>query len=183
MSSTVHHAFFDTALGRCGVAWGEAGLCAVQLPEVNAERALQRIHSRAPGSVEAKPPPEVQFAMNRIAALLDGAVDDLQDIPLDMYGISPFYQRVFALARQIPPGQTTTYGAMAEALQTPGSARAIGQALGFNPFAPVVPCHRVLAAQGGAGGFSAAGGLNTKLRMLEIERAVLGQGPGLFDAL
>jgi methylated-DNA-[protein]-cysteine S-methyltransferase len=120
--------------------------------------------------------------MDRIAALLAGASDDLQDIQLDMHGISPFYQQVYALARQIPPGQTTTYGAMAEALQAPGSARAIGQALGFNPFAPVVPCHRVLAAQSGAGGFSAAGGLSTKLRMLQIERAVFGATPGLFDA-
>ncbi|MFZ4288894.1 methylated-DNA--[protein]-cysteine S-methyltransferase [Variovorax sp. HJSM1_2] len=183
MSPSLHHAFFDTPLGRCGVAWGTSGLCAVQLPEVNPARALERIHSRAPGSVEATPPAAVQQAMDRIAALLGGEMDDLLDIALDMHGISPFYQRVYALARQIPPGQTTSYGAMAEALQSPGSARAIGQALGFNPFAPVVPCHRVLAANGGAGGFSAAGGLNTKLRMLEIERAVLGQGPGLFDAL
>lgn len=182
MPTAAHHAFFDTPLGRCGVAWGAAGLCAVQLPEVDAAHALQRIHSRAPGSVEATPPPQVQQAMDRIAALLEGASDDLQDIQLDMHGISPFYQQVYALARQIPPGQTTTYGAMAEALQAPGSARAIGQALGFNPFAPVVPCHRVLAAQGGAGGFSAAGGLSTKLRMLQIERAVFGGTPGLFDA-
>ncbi len=86
------------------------------------------------------------------------------------------------LARTIPPGTTLTYGEIAARLGNPGHARAVGQALGSNPFAPVVPCHRVLAAGGRSGGFSANGGVATKLRMLQIERASF-NGPGLFDDL
>jgi methylated-DNA-[protein]-cysteine S-methyltransferase len=103
-------------------------------------------------------------------------------VPIDEEGLPAFHARVYAAARAIPPGQVTTYGEMARALGEPGAARAVGQALGHNPFAPVIPCHRILAAHGASGGFSADGGTRTKLRLLEIEKAVLGgQGPGLFD--
>ena len=92
-----------------------------------------------------------------------------------------FNQRVYSVARAIPPGQTLNYGEVAARLGKPGAARAVGQALGSNPFAPVVPCHRILAAGKRAGGFSAGGGVATKLRMSQIEKAELGEGPGLFD--
>ena len=105
---------------------------------------------------------------------------DLSDLVLDLRGVPPFHQRVYALTRAIAPGQTRTYGELAHELGEPGAARAVGQALGANPFAPVVPCHRVLAAHSGSGGFSAHGGVDTKLRLLLIERAQFG-GPGLFD--
>ena len=105
---------------------------------------------------------------------------DLSDIVLDLDGIPPFHLRVYALTRRMAPGQTTTYGEMARELGEPGAARAVGQALGANPFAPVIPCHRILAADGRSGGFSAHGGASTKLRLLEIERAQFG-GRGLFD--
>jgi methylated-DNA-[protein]-cysteine S-methyltransferase len=121
--------------------------------------------------------------MAAVTALLDGRPPepaDLTHLVLDMDGVPPFHQRVYALARQIPPGETLTYGELARQLGEPGAARAVGQALGHNPFAPVVPCHRVLAADGRSGGFSANGGVSTKLRMLLIERARF-NGPGLFD--
>ena len=121
--------------------------------------------------------------MRDIVALLRGkpnAPADLSHIALDMEGVPPFHRRVYELARGIAPGTTLTYGEIATCLGDPGSARAVGQALGHNPFAPVVPCHRVLAAGGRSGGFSANGGVATKLRMLQIERASFG-GPGLFD--
>ena len=119
--------------------------------------------------------------ISRIRQLLDGHRDSLSDVPLDMSGVPQFNQRVYAVARAIPPGQTLSYGEVAARLGEPGAARAVGQALGSNPFAPVVPCHRILAAGKRSGGFSAGGGVATKLRMLQIEKAELGDGPGLFD--
>lgn len=129
------------------------------------------------------PPPAVQEAIAAVTALLDGRPPqptELTHLVLDMDGVPPFHQRVYALARQLPPGETRTYGELARQLGEPGAARAVGQALAANPFAPVVPCHRVLAADGRSGGFSANGGVSTKLRMLLVERARF-NGPGLFD--
>jgi methylated-DNA-[protein]-cysteine S-methyltransferase len=120
---------------------------------------------------EIEPPPDVQRATAGIRSLLDGEQRDLAEIRLDMDGVSEFHQRVYAIARRIPPGRTRTYGEIAAELGDKGLARAVGQALGLNPFAPVVPCHRVLAAGGKWGGFSAHGGAAAKLRMLAIEGA------------
>lgn len=172
---------FDTAIGPCGLAWGPAALAGVQLPEASAARTRARLRLRFPGVPEDVPPPFAADAVRRIRGLLEGEHDDLADIPLDLAGLAPFALRVYALARRIPPGEVRTYGEMARALGEPGAARAVGQALGHNPFAPVVPCHRVLAAGGRPGGFSAEGGAASKLRLLEIERARLSPQPGLFD--
>ena len=172
---------FDTAIGACGLAWGELAITGVQLPEGEADMTRARMRTRFPGVAEAPAPAWAAAAAARVTALLAGAHDDLSDLPLDMRGVPEFQQRVYALARAIPPGQVRTYGELARDLGEPGASRAVGQALGHNPFAPVVPCHRILAAGGRSGGFSADGGARTKLRMLEIEQAVLGQGPGLFD--
>lgn len=172
---------FETALGACGIAWNGSALVGVQLPERDEAAGLARMRSRFPLLLEADPPQWVRAAMVRIQALLAGQPDDLADIPLDMEDIPPFHRRVYEIARAIPPGRTLTYGEVAQQLGEPGAARAVGQALGRNPFAPVIPCHRVLAARSGAGGFSAEGGVATKLRMLQIENAQLGPEPGLFD--
>lgn len=113
-------------------------------------------------------------------ALLAGEAVDLSAVRLDMDRVPAFHRDVYRLARDIAPGDTRTYGELARALGSPGAARAVGQAMGRNPFAPVVPCHRVVAS-GGTGGFSAGGGVATKLRLLDIERR---GGPGplpLFD--
>jgi len=108
-----------------------------------------------------------------MTALLRGERVSLDDVALDMEGVQPFHRRVFELARTIPAGRTSTYGELATRLGDPGSARAVGEALGRNPFPIVVPCHRVLAATGKLGGFSAHGGATTKRRMLIIEGALL----------
>ena len=182
--STIGYTLFDTAIGPCGIAWGASGLTGVQLPEEHATATRARMEQRFPQASACAPPQHVQYAIDRIHALLEGRPTepaDLSDLPLDMSGVPPFHQRVYALARQMAPGETTTYGAMARRLGEPGAARAVGQALGHNPFAPVVPCHRILASDGRSGGFSASGGARTKLRLLEIERAQFGDGPGLFD--
>lgn len=178
------HALFDTPLGTCGVAWGPGGIVAVQLPEADAAATRERL-LRGLGSPYAGPsadglPPAVRAAIEGIQALLGGQPRDLREVPLDMARISPFHQQVYAIARAIPPGQTRTYGEVAQQLGGLGLARAVGQALGLNPFAPVVPCHRVLAAGGKPGGFSAGGGALTKLRMLQIEGAHPGGTLPLF---
>lgn len=181
MSPPAGFCLFETALGACGIAWGERALLGVQLPEENEAAGRRRMRRRFPQLPETFPPDWVQAAMVRIQALLAGQHDDLADIPLEMEGVPPFNQRVYEIARAIPPGRTLTYGEVAARMGEPGAARAVGQALGHNPFAPVVPCHRVLAARSGGGGFSAEGGVATKLRMLQIEKAQLGPEPGLFD--
>ena len=177
---TLGFCLFDTAIGHCGIAWSSAGLTGVQLPESDAATGRARMQHRFPGVPECPAPPDVRHAMREVAALLRGERNDLRHLPLDLDGVGDFHRRVYALARAIDPGQTRTYGELAQALGEPGAARAVGQALGHNPFAPVVPCHRILAADGRSGGFSANGGVATKLRMLLIERAQFG-APGLFD--
>ncbi len=179
----VHHfALFETPVGGCALVWGEAGLIGVLLPESSDAATRARASRRYPGALEAEPPPALQRVIARIGALLGGARDDdLTDIQLDQGALPEFNRRVYALARAIRPGSTRSYGELAAELGDPLLARAVGRALGENPFPIIVPCHRVLAAGARAGGFSAPGGTRTKLRLLEIERAPLGGAPGLFD--
>ncbi|NML48308.1 methylated-DNA--[protein]-cysteine S-methyltransferase [Ramlibacter sp. G-1-2-2] len=172
---------FDTAIGPCGIAWAEDVIAAVQLPETTRAGTLARMRRHSGEVPESEPPPFVQRAIERVQRLLEGEHDDLCDLPLALDTVPEFHRRVYELARAIPPGEVLTYGEVAQRLGDPGAARAVGQALGSNPFAPVVPCHRVMAAGGRSGGFSATGGVDTKLRMLEIERARFGGQPGLFD--
>ena len=162
-------ALFDTAIGRCGVAWGARGLRCVQLPEGREASTRARVLQRFPGALEATPPADIEAALDRIVALLRGEAPDLSAIDLDMHGVPAFHRRVYEAARRIPPGETLSYGELAARLGAPRSARAVGQALGRNPFAIVVPCHRVLAAGGKVGGFSANGGVTTKLQLLTME--------------
>jgi methylated-DNA-[protein]-cysteine S-methyltransferase len=162
---------FKTALGPCGVAWGERGLIGVQLPEVTLAETRRRMRHRFPDAPETPPPPDVQQAIDVIQSLLRGESADLSDIALDMGRVSPFQRRVYQAARTIAAGETASYGEVARLLGKPTATRAVGQALSRNPFPIVVPCHRVLAAGGRTGGFSANGGATTKLRMLAAEAA------------
>jgi len=162
-------ALFDTAIGRCGIAWGRGGIRALQLPEATERATSARLRAQAPDCREMAPPDCIGRAIDAICALLEDGARDLQDLPLDMTHVPPFHRRVYEIARTIPPGRTTSYGEIARALGMPRAARAVGQALGRNPFAIIVPCHRVLAAGGKLGGFSADGGVATKRRLLAIE--------------
>lgn len=172
-ASSPGFAVFDTAIGACGLAWGPRGLLGVQLPQDDpgADATRHRMRQRFPTLAEAPPPANAQRAIAAVQALLDGTHDDLRHIELDMAGVSDFHRRVYEIARRIPPGRTRTYGEIAAELGDLGLSRAVGQAMGLNPFAPVVPCHRVLAAGNKPGGFSAGGGALTKLKMLDIEGA------------
>ena len=176
-------ALFDTAIGRCAIAWGERGVVGVQLPEASEARTLARMRRRFPDTPGAPPPAAVERAIEAIVALLQGEVIDLSAVALDMEHVPPFERRVYEVARTIPPGATLAYGDIAARLGAPGEAREVGQALGQNPFPIVVPCHRVLAAGGKVGGFSANGGIATKLRLLTIEGARTSSEPSLFEKL
>ena len=151
------------------------------LPERNADALRRRIGRRLPQARESAPPPPVRAAIEAIVCLVGGAPADLGGVPLDMDGLPEFHRRVYEIARGIPPGQTLTYGEIARRLGDATRARAVGQALGANPFPILVPCHRVLAAHGRTGGFSAPGGATTKLRLLEIEGARAKAIPTLFS--
>ena len=168
-SSESEFALFDTPIGRCGIAWGSSGLKLLQLPEGRDSATRARLLLRCPDAREAVPPPLVQRAIDAILALLRGEASDLSSIELDMDHVPPFHERVYEEARKIPAGTTLSYGELAARIGAEGSARAVGQALGRNPFAIIVPCHRVLAASGKIGGFSANGGITTKLRLLTLE--------------
>jgi methylated-DNA-[protein]-cysteine S-methyltransferase len=173
---------FQTSVGECAIAWSETAIVGVLLPEDDPEQTAPTMQRRFPQARRVVPPEWVGRVIERTRQLLDGtSTDTLSDVPLDMTGVPEFNQRVYEIARAIAPGQTLSYGEVAAKLGVPGAARAVGQALGHNPFAPIVPCHRVLAAGKRSGGFSAGGGVATKLKMLQIEKAQLGDGPGLFD--
>jgi methylated-DNA-[protein]-cysteine S-methyltransferase len=182
--TTVSFATFETAIGACGIAWNERGLVAVQLPEANEQKTRARLLRRFPEAREALPSPDVRRAIDGITALLRGEASDLSAVVLDMEDLPPFNRRVYEVARAIPPGATLSYGEIAARLgEPPQAARDVGQALGQNPIPIIVPCHRVLAANGKPGGFSASGGVTTKLRLLTIEKAKISDEPSLFESL
>lgn len=164
---------FDTAIGRCAVSWGDAGITGVWLPASTPEATERQVRRRLPDVTVADPPPEVSVAIDAMRRLLAGDDVDLRDVRLDMTGVPDFDQQVYAAARALPCGVTKTYGEIATGIGAAGAAQAVGRALGHNPFPIVVPCHRVVAAGGRNGGFSAPGGVDTKLRMLAIEGAAL----------
>ncbi len=170
--------FFETPLGLCGLAWTPRGVKALQLPEETDEATRARLMRKSGAPFARRPPAEIESIVARVCRLLDGRATDLTDIALDMDRIGAFEAQVYAAARFIPCGETRTYGTIARAIGEPGAARGVGQALGRNPFAIIVPCHRVVAANGKTGGFSAGGGVTTKLRILEIERRAVGPNAG-----
>ena len=166
---TLGFALFPTPLGACGIAWNDHAVTGVQLPEKDEPATRARMQRRFTNTPEDLPPPTVRHAIESITALLNGDQRDLAEIALDTNDLAPFDQHVYEAARKIPPGTTITYGELAHRIGEPHAAQAVGQALGRNPFAPVVPCHRIVAADGKMHGFSATGGTTTKLRLLTIE--------------
>jgi methylated-DNA-[protein]-cysteine S-methyltransferase len=169
--NAISYALFETEMGACGIAWRSRGIVGLQLPEASTAKAREHLARRFPLATEADPPEEVAGAIQKIIALLRGEATDLSGITLDMESVQPFERQVYELARKIPPGVTLTYGDIAQKLGDKLLAQDVGNALGRNPFPIVVPCHRVVAAGGKTGGFSARGGVRTKLRLLTIEGA------------
>jgi methylated-DNA-[protein]-cysteine S-methyltransferase len=165
------YAIFETSIGWAGVAWAEKGLVGCYLPEADRETARRSFVRRYPGAAEAEPTAVVAHAIEEIRELLTGKAVDLRDVPIDISQVPEFNARVYEIARAIPPGKTLTYGEIAVKLGDKLLARDVGAALGQNPWPIVVPCHRVTAAGGKLGGFSARGGVNTKVKLLAIEGA------------
>lgn len=163
------YALFDTAIGRCGIAWGPRGVIGVQLPERNDATTRMRLLRHCPHAEENPPPKPLARGIEDIQALMRGEKKTLRTITLDMSRAPAFNARVYDTARAIPPGKTRTYGEIARAIGDRDGARAVGQALSRNPFAIVVPCHRVVGADAKLIGFSATGGIATKLKLLKLE--------------
>jgi methylated-DNA-[protein]-cysteine S-methyltransferase len=177
------YSVFDTTVGRCGIAWGHAGVIAVHLPEAREIETRRRMLRQYPDARELRPPPEIESAIDGIVALLRGQPADFGDVTLDMQGVPPFNRRVYAFTRGIPRGEIVTFGEVARRLGASGASHAVGQAILRNPFTILVPCHRVLPAAGDADGFCANGGVISKRRLLSLEGALAGKSPTLFDVL
>ena len=180
--TTYSFSLFDTAIGTCGIVWTARGIAGVQIHNASELATRATLLRRFAGAEETTPPAQVQRAIDGIVALLRGEKRDLSDVTIDADDLPEFNRKVYDIARTILPGSTLTYGEIAERLGDKLLARDVGQALGKNPIPLIVPCHRVLAAGGKTGGFSAPGGVISKLRLLTIEGAQP-SGPTLFDRL
>jgi len=165
------YTIFDTGIGRCGIAWGDAGIVGVQLPEARELDTRKRLFQLYPDAREMRAPLNVELAIEGMVALLRGEPADLSHVTLDMTGIHVFNQRVYQLTRAIPRGETHTYGDIAAWIGASGAVHSVAQALGRNPFVIIVPCHRVLEAGGYADKISPHGGVISKRRLLSIEGA------------
>ena len=180
---TANYTLFPTPVGTCAIAWRGGKVCGSHLPEATPELTAERMAKRSVGAVEGEPPEFVRDAIAGILELLGGKQNDLMSIDLDFTGIEPFAQQVYELSRAIKPGQTRTYGQLAVDMGDRAYAQGVGRALGANPFPVIVPCHRIMGAGGKLTGFSAGGGVNTKLKLLDIEKAQIGEKPTLFGDL
>lgn len=174
--TAVYYCLFDTIIGECGLAWLERDgdetrpvIRRLQFPEATPALTESRLTDRLAARGVDRPPEAILLLIDRLRRHLLGEWQDFRSVELDLTGMGPFTRQVLEMARSIPSGETVSYGEVARRLNRPGAARAVGQALGRNPVGLIVPCHRVLAAGGQIGGFSAHGGLSTKMRLLAIE--------------
>ncbi len=181
--SAANHILFDTAIGRCGIAWRSGLVVSTALPGEDDAATIRHLLRRFPEAVEAAPETVAADAIAIVQRLLDGESVNLGIIPVDLDWCPAFDRRIYELLREVPTGATVTYGELAARAGAPGAARAVGMAMGRNPVPIIVPCHRVLAASGRSGGFSAPGGVTTKFRILQIEQAGRGSEGLLFDRL
>ena len=158
---------FPTAIGACRMEWQDDKITSLTLLD---GRAL-------PGrpAQDSSAPRWVRQVQRRLTLHLEGTIQDLSTIPLDFAGIPPFHQEVYRVALAIPAGEPISYGQLAARAGSPQAARAVGQAMRRNPFPLIVPCHRVVAAGGGLGGFSSVGGVTTKRRLLSIEKRAVAE--------
>jgi methylated-DNA-[protein]-cysteine S-methyltransferase len=177
------YSVFDTGVGRCGIAWSDAGVVGVQLPEAREIETRRRLFQLYPEAHEMRPPLNVEIAIEGMVALLRGQPADLAEIALDMNGIPNFNRRIYEFTRTIPWGETRTYGEVAAGMRMPSAVRAVAQAIGKSPFMLIVPCHRVLEAGHYADKISPNGGSISKRRLLSIEGSISPGGKTLFDVL
>lgn len=170
MTGKTYFLIFDTQGGPCGIAWTAVGVVRFQLPGDDAATTQRLLLRHLPDVEAAEPPPAIASAVAAAQRYFAGEEADFTEVPLDLTDQSDFFRVIYDAARRLHWGETTTYGTLARALGTgPEGAREIGQAMAKNPVALIIPCHRVLAAGGKVGGFSAPGGASSKLKMLALE--------------
>ncbi len=162
------YCLFETGLGTCGIAWSEAGVVRLQLPERTRERTAGRIRQVDREKVDV-PPRAIGELIGQLVAYFAGQQVDLSGVAVDLSRVPAFHRSIYCALRKVGWGETATYGELARRAGAPGAARAVGQAMGRNPVPIIIPCHRVLAAGGRIGGFSAYGGALTKERLLALE--------------
>lgn len=176
MTTAIAYTIVDTTIGPIGVAWSEQGVCRVALPERDRARMETRFAARL-GAAAGEPPASVAAAIALIRRYAEGEPVDFSDVAIDLDGVDLFRRAIYAAARKLGFGDRTTYGGLADAAGHPGKARETGEALGRNPVPIIVPCHRIHAAGGKIGGFSAPGGSSTKEKLLALEGVRLGPPP------
>ncbi len=174
---------FDTALGRCGIAWSDVGVVGIQLPEAREIETLRRLFKVFPEARELRPPPGVAAAIDLIAAALRGQDVDLADIHLDMSDVLPFNQRVYDYLRRVPRGETRIHEQIAAHLHVAGAVHSVANALAKNPYPLIVPCHRVRDAGNGLDKISPYNGVISNRRLLSLEGVSPQTGLTLFDVL
>jgi methylated-DNA-[protein]-cysteine S-methyltransferase len=172
---STQYTVFETALGFAGIAWNDAGIRRFQLPSATAGTTTRNLLRRMPDGVATAPPPHIANAVASAKRYFAGEKVDFSDLTLDLAGQDDLFREIYAAARRVGYGKTTTYGELAKAIGRSDweAARDVGQAMAKNPVALIIPCHRVLAAGGKIGGFSAPGGAETKIKMLELEGVTL----------
>ncbi|MGB5156803.1 methylated-DNA--[protein]-cysteine S-methyltransferase [Desulfobacterium sp. N47] len=172
------YSIFNTAIGPCGISWIEdddplslPAVTFLQLPELTKKMTESKLVEKSGARKSNFPAPAITEIIKKVCRHLDGELQDFRNVPVELPGVSQFALKVYKAVRKVPAGKTITYGDLAKILKCPAAARAVGQALGKNPVILIIPCHRVLAARGKLGGFSAHGGLETKSKLLSIEGA------------
>ena len=185
MTNASHgYSVFETAAGFCAIGWSEAGIARFQLPDRDAGAAEQHMLRRLPGARRETPPPAIAAVIAAAQRYFSGEEVDFSAIEVDLAGQDEFFRRIYAATRAVGYGKTTTYGTLAKELGAgPEAARDVGQAMAQNPVPLIIPCHRVLAAGGKVGGFSAPGGSNSKLKMLALEGVDLSPPPPAQQSL
>jgi O-6-methylguanine DNA methyltransferase len=180
MKKPASYCLFETPLGWCGIAWSEGpdtaapyAVIRFQLPVATTEMTEERIRQTSGAPQPSPPPPELAEVIDRVGKHLRGETQTFRDVAVDLTRATVFARKVYEAAREIPAGRTITYADLANNLGQPNAARAVGQALGRNPIPLIIPCHRILAAGGKPGGFSAHGGRATKAKLLALEGAVV----------
>lgn len=174
----MRYTLIDTALGTFGLAWTEKGVARVALPGPDRSRTEMWI-SRDPAE-PGFPDGALAGLPERIRRYAAGERVDFTGVPLDLDHIADFNVACYGELLKLGYGETTTYGAIARTLGDVALSRAVGQAMGANPIPLIIPCHRVLAADGRTGGFSSPGGVTAKMKMLALEHAASPTGQYAF---
>ena len=170
-----HYHVFETAMGFCAIAWSNAGVARFQLPTKTAEAADRLMRRRAARAEPGAPPEDIAAVIEAAKGYFAGEKTDFSQVQLDLAGQDAFFAQIYDALRRVGWGRTTTYGALAKEVGAGRErARDVGEAMARNPTPLIIPCHRVLAAGGKIGGFSAPGGSRTKMRMLESEGVRVG---------